>query len=1079
MNKARKKVLALVLTLSCATAGLGLFTACNDGGETSEHTHSYTQWAHDNEEHWKVCPDDGAIDESSREDHVFVAGECECGATEAVAPQKYGSASGQVRLHKLGDYVTDYAGVTVDMGNDDVTIEYDETTGKFTIENIVADQQYTLTVSKNGYKPSSVLVQVGENENVTIGGQNGIVLEYDAFQTLMNWDFDAIDFGHANDEDPYLTYNRASGTFNVLTNESYDSVSATLRINWNNSTNNMRTQGIILVFEGGRHAVVRYHNGDTNGNIQYCNTAWDYAAATTVFGDSANLNQWGENNVHPLTNEERAAITTGDGLDLTVVVDDGQLRTYFAGDWVTTYDLPDDLGKVQVGYFAWDTADKSVFYYGISEEIPSLTAKTDIKVEQPEGIEAAVTADKTEYVIGEQITLTIGIPEGYKLDVITVNGKDMTESVSDDGKLTVTATRNTMAVGVTVVREEPIALNLTIKGKKLGTTAVLPAETTVTFKGTDYTFTVGENGKVTAPSVVKGKYIVVVDGYLEQEITFNETLTEITLEYDSFYHGTHNGSDWSGNYGNPDNIDKTHVNDADPYFIINNGANDFYQYTNTTYTDVKASVTYVQGTAANVALELVFEDGKAVMIRIEGTQKAQWIGGGNWEEESINPDWDFGQGEEYFNPLSAELLAKYASEGLTLTLVRNGVNVIAYVEGMYAGAQTLPEEYADQKCRVCFAASGVSGGKEVHFSISETLESVAITNTTAADANGSITVPATAKLGGTVKITVTPAEAYQLDVLKVNGVDVTANVQNNTYTFIISGNTTVEVAFEKIAPVDLSFGVTGHKYNADGNALEGQEVTLSDGTNTYTASVTDGTAVFKGVAAGSNYTLSAEGYASITGLEVTEDGLAETEYVLKYELFGSLMNWDWDNHDFTHVNDENAYITYTGAGGTLNVLTNDTYENVSATLRINWNNSTNNFHTQGIILVFENNKHLIVRYHNGDTNGNIQYCNTAWDYNSANTLFDASANLNQYGEKSVHDLTDEERAEITTGEGIDLTVSIRDGKLYTYFGGVQVTEYTIPAEYADQGVRVGFFSWDTAANSEIYFAISEGETVAE
>ena len=62
MNKARKKVLALVLTLSCATAGLGLFTACNDGGETSEHTHSYTQWAHDNEEHWKVCPDDGAID---------------------------------------------------------------------------------------------------------------------------------------------------------------------------------------------------------------------------------------------------------------------------------------------------------------------------------------------------------------------------------------------------------------------------------------------------------------------------------------------------------------------------------------------------------------------------------------------------------------------------------------------------------------------------------------------------------------------------------------------------------------------------------------------------------------------------------------------------------------------------------------------------------------------------------------------------------------------------------------------------------------------------------------------------------
>ena len=1071
MNKARKKVLALVLTLSCATAGLGLFTACNDGGETSEHTHSYTQWAHDNEEHWKVCPDDGAIDESSREDHVFVAGECECGATEAVAPQKYGSASGQVRLHKLGDYVTDYAGVTVDMGNDDVTIEYDETTGKFTIENIVADQQYTLTVSKNGYKPSSVLVQVGENENVTIGGQNGVVLEYDAFQTLMNWDFDAIDFGHANDEDPYLTYNRAGGTFNVLTNESYDSVSATLRINWNNSTNNMRTHGIILVFEDGRHAVVRYHNGDTNGNIQYCNTAWDYVAATSVFGDSANLNQWGENNVHPLTNEERAAITTGDGLDLTVVVGDGQLRTYFAGDWVTTYDLPDDLGKVRVGYFAWDTADKSVFYYGISEEIPSLTAKTDIKVEQPEGIKAAVTADKTEYVMGEQITLTIDIPEGYKLDVITVNGKDMTESVSDDGKLTVTATRNTMAVGVTVVKEEPIALNLTIKGKKLGTTAVLPAETTVTFKGTDYTFTVGENGKVTAPSVVKGKYIVVVDGYLEQEITFNETLTEITLEYDLF-------ENLSTAWGWGDSSDLSKQNEG---IITHTTGGTQWVSSNDSYQSVAITATVVaggqrQGVFIRFAGASFAEDGY-MMIQKEWDSHVSWNGEGNI--------WGFGtnlctEWTGYVNPLTDDDKAKIAAGEYELTLVRDANKVHVFINGTYYDTKVLNASYADLECYVgiyCTTAKGIIG-KERTFRIEDAsvyLKDVVITDETAPDANGSLTVTENVRIGDTVSVTFNADSDYIISTLTVDGSEIElSGLQGNTYTFTAKKETyTVAATFEQILhTADVTLSVTGAKYGVSGNSIaDGAKVVLKTAFSAdVETSVAGGQIVVNDLPYGS-YTASVEGYSDVA-FTVGESGASVAELAFEYQMFESLVGWDWDNHDFTHVNDENAYITYTKAGGTLNVLTADSYINVSATLLINWNNSTNGQHTQGIILRFADGKHLIVRYHNGDFNGNIQYCNKAWDpYTSENTLFDENANLNQWGENPVHDLTDEERTAITSGGGIELKVEIKDGALVTSFGGEQVATYTLPEGYADQAVQVGYFTWDTPQDAVIYFSV--------
>ena len=104
---------------------------------------------------------------------------------------------------------------------------------------------------------------------------------------------------------------------------------------------------------------------------------------------------------------ETTAIKDGDGLDLTVVVKDGGLHTYFADNWVASYTLPDSVKdkKVQVGYFAWDTASNAVFYYGISEETPSLTAATDIKVEKPDGIAASVTADKTSYAMGETVTL--------------------------------------------------------------------------------------------------------------------------------------------------------------------------------------------------------------------------------------------------------------------------------------------------------------------------------------------------------------------------------------------------------------------------------------------------------------------------------------------------------------------------------------------------------------------------------------------------------------------------------------------------------------------------------------------------
>ena len=1775
---------ALLIAGLAVVSGLsfGAFAACVDTPDEPEHTHSYTQWAHDEDQHWKVCPEDGAIDESSREDHIFVAGECECGAEETVVEHTYGSASGQVKLRKLGKFVDDYSGVSIDMGSDDVTVDYDAATGEFTIEDIIADTPYTLTVSKPGYQDYTINVQVGEDENVVLGGSRGIVLEYEIFESLLGWDWEKIDFSNANAENATLGYSGPGGTFSVLTKDSFEEVAATVGLNWYFSTNGQHTQGIILLFENGQHAVVRYHNGDGNGNIQYYNGhnngSWEMIPESkSVF---TGMNEWGELPIYNLTAEERAEITTGEGTDLTVAVKGGELVTYFGGTEIGTYTLPEGVGKVRVAYFSWDTASNVTIPFAIAED-PSASIVPAISVNKPseEGAAAAnVTADKDSYVLGDDITLNVTVPDGYMLNSLLVNGREMKSSVTD-GVLTTKVARGGMIVEAEFMEEVPVALDLIVTGDRSGTREPLPQGTVVTFKDTDYSFVVGENGRITAPSVIKNLYTVVVDGYYEQQIQFDETLTSIELEYQMFVDGSDghyplsdfdltnavNGefthlSGWGigllsnehftgdlafsltskmGNHTNKEfvvilfedgsffaasscgkaegdfrienfpsgqglgwgnnNPLKNNINPSGSWdyrnafgealygannpsaelaalrakwagegfdlrlvkqgaviyvlandvfidcftldekyadmdyqfgYIVWDPANNWtYSFDYTTdvsqylkdatpviaaaqngtvalekdsytigqtavisiepaqgyrleklmidgrdmtasvadgkleirvdsvyeieasfaevaFTDVTVNITghrygvdgnslegqkvtlsdsantyaasvtdgiavfedvpsgsnytlsaegYVPVTGleitedglteAELTLEFdLFEnlttawgwgdnadlsnqndgsimhaigstewvsskipfgdvaitvatvvDGQrqGVFIRFKGDSYAQdgymmiqkeWNSHISWNGETNI--WGFGSNlcgdwNGYINPLEE-------GRSYELTLVRDANRIHVFIDGVYYDTKTLDASYADRECYVgifCTDASQIVG-KEQKFRIEDAsayLKQVTVTDETT-DANGSLEISEGIVLGDTVTVTIKPAEGYKLASLTVDGAEVALeNVKDGVYTFTASKVThTVAAAFEKLATADVTVNITGHKYDVAGNSLEGQKVTLSDSTNTYTASVTDGVAVFEGVPTGAGYTLSAKGYVAVTGLEVTEDGLADADFTLEFErfvswvgydndihdyshvndtpatigvnagdqlyksfdiistesfgdvsatiyakndnagviqgivlrfedgkaaifnlktdqtivqfrpdlwgvqsvwpgawkesapgsvteediakfnsaegisvtltrrgsmlyafvdgrfvysvalpagyeddqiqvgyfagdvkgsavwkieisetltlpasvtvtdettdtngsleisegivlgdtvivtirpaagyklasltvdgaeaalenvkdgvytftaskeehtvaaafeqvatvdlslgvtghkygvagnaiadgakvvlkdglspeivctvsggkitanslpvgsytastegygdiaftvdengasvqelafeyrLFESLVGWDQDKHDFTNVNNEDASIGYTGPGGTFNVITTDSYKDVTVTLGIDWNFSKHNMHTQGIILVFENNKHLIVRYHNGDTNGNIQYCNSAWDpHNAGNSLFDASANLNQWGENPVHNLTDEERAAITSGGGLNLTVSIRDGKLYTSFNGVEVGEYTIPAEYADQEVRVGFFSWDTADNVTMHFEISE------
>ena len=74
MNKKSWLIVGLSLAMA-ASIGVGI-SAC--GGET--HTHEYTKWQYDADQHWKVCPADDAMDPAGKSAHDFTNGDCECGA---------------------------------------------------------------------------------------------------------------------------------------------------------------------------------------------------------------------------------------------------------------------------------------------------------------------------------------------------------------------------------------------------------------------------------------------------------------------------------------------------------------------------------------------------------------------------------------------------------------------------------------------------------------------------------------------------------------------------------------------------------------------------------------------------------------------------------------------------------------------------------------------------------------------------------------------------------------------------------------------------------------------------------------
>ncbi len=190
-----------------------------------------------------------------------------------------------------------------------------------------------------------------------------------------------------------------------------------------------------------------------------------------------------------------------------------------------------------------------------------------------------------------------------------------------------------------------------------------------------------------------------------------------------------------------------------------------------------------------------------------------------------------------------------------------------------------------------------------------------------------------------------------------------------------------------------------------------------------------------------------------------------TTLAFDYEKFTIVANsGSYDRYDFSHVEGDNSTIAVNDAVERFNVLSTDTYDNVSVTLGGKFNNSTAGNRSQGIFIKFEDGKYMFLRF--DFFNGSYKI---AWMGGDTWNL----PLVQDWVWDDIHLMDETQTQKWTSGQEMKLQL-VREGKtLKVYLDGVLYRTNELNEEYADDKVQVGFFAWDAAEDASWNFEISE------
>lgn len=1075
MKKGHKIVAALaaITLLPCATAGM--LTACNNTPE--EHTHSYTKWDFDDDEHWKVCPDDNAVDESSKAEHDFDSdGKCECGATETYV---YGTVTGKVKLHKNNAYEK-AEGITVDMGDDDVNITGsvgEDGVYSFTVAKVKVKHDYTLTVTKAGYTSYSTNIYLEEeNEVAPIGGNDGITLEYEVFNIYL-WDGSSHDLSNVNAANPSIKWVGPAKTMNVISKENtYTDLSVAVTIKKSFSSDGSAEQGIMLQFEDGAGAFLNI-NVDGVARLQFRPKFHSGAAdKKSIFLTPENQDKWVE--YRTVTAEEVKQYESDAGIELKLVRKDDYLYTFLGGRFMGKQELPEDYkdDKISYGFFCFGANVGSEWTYEVTEDFPALESEITVDVTLPEDeteCTVARTPAKDKYEYGEEVTLTFNAPAGYKLDALTINGVDKFGAV-ENKTLTITADRAALEVEATFVKEQPIDISVTVKGKKVGTTAALAKNTQVKFSGIETPFTVNAEGKITGEGIIQGRYTVTVDGYLPKEITLDENLTEIVLEYDLFENLTLS-------WGWGDKTDLSKQNDGK--LIYGSGVTRWLS-TKSSYDSVAVSVTLLdgghrQGVFIRFKGDTYAKD-EYLMIQKENDEKISWNGEGNiWGNGSniLHETWT-----NYASPLT--------EESYTITLVREANRVFVFVNGKYCDTKTVDEKYADLECYVGVYCTGIPDGGfgEQTFNIEEDIsayrQNVAITDET--EANGSVAIPQNIKVGDTVELTPSPKTGYVLGTLTVKDADdnvVATTVSNGKYTFVAMKTVyTVTATFIDAPANEAQAKVKGIGLGNTDVDMKDKTVSFKAENGTVTELIVNSESVVKGILLAGTYTVSVAGFYDLTATVGADGAFENLDNGFKFEkvifttnfinegsnsIFGEGKPAVW-SADNTHAASAGKIVS-DKSGGKMYEWTTELYDDVALSVTLKSGNGN-----QGVLMCFGNEsdnvqtfkQHAVrLRFENNKAQwigGNRE--NWWWGTLGINDIWDFGD-----GGEYAKDMNATLLAKYN-GEGLKLTILRKGGMVYALIDGKIYSAQSVDG-CTDNKVRMAIFIEGATNGYEIPFEI--------
>lgn len=840
--------------------------------------------------------------------------------------KEYGSLNASVTGKKHG--VTDNAiaeNAAYELVGKNKTYEGTLSNGKI-VESKVLTGEYTLKIA--GYLDQTITIEKDAAYTTALA------LEYDMFSLLHTdngsegyWNLVNTfgDFTHQNDTNVLNVLNGSDGMWVAYTNDKYDDLyfSATFKEgqSWDNR------KAIQLAFDNGTGIQFGLKQDGVGISFGY----WYSDRYLLNRGEEARLAP--EEKIGNLSAEQLTKFN-GNGITVSVVRTGNKIMLLVDGNIVRVLELSADYATRKcTPAIIIEWAGEQEIGVSVSTALPAFDTPT-LSLTQGQNGTVTVTSGDT-YSVWEKITLTITPNSNYRLKQLTVNGVAVTGNKTEysffpkAGENTVVAEFEQIPYG---------SVEASVVGKKHGVTGNAIADgAKVTLIGADnvkYENLIVAGGKINVADVVAGTYAVKLAGYLDGTITVlegAEYTTDIVLEYNAL-------SALENMWYSVNDLHLENMNDATAptfSFVYNGGQ----VVTGNSYDELLFSIQAKKNTVSTkYRMYILFEDNKYVLTTLD--MRGEGNNTVHFELCSWIEEWEFqngGRGNLLNNIWTGydfnatEKTAYEGDDGIMISLYRTGANIYALVGEKIVFMHTLDNAYATKKCRAGAFILDAAANSPYRFNIDDnpTVDLSATVTVGAGIENGTVTPSKmTAVYGEEITLTVTPAEGYRVKSITVNGNVLQA--QSGVYKFNAATVNEISAEFELIPYGSLNADLTGKKHGVTGNAIaNGTEVKLV-GPKEYTVTVTGGKINLATLEAGT-YAVKLAGYLDGT-ITVEKDNSYETAITLEYDMF-TTNGWYDACQDFTHQNDENAYVSLTKEDG-VNFVTKNGYDQVAITVTI-------------------------------------------------------------------------------------------------------------------------------------------------